>query len=1227
MTINATPIRGTGPFNYNWEGPNDFHTNSLSPTLVNLNSSSSGTYAVTITDFNNCTSENSIEIDVKPGLSQPNITTNGTVCEGEAIIFSTEVLIGNRVSYEWTGPNSKSTTNGDFPNAPSIVINSASLEDSGNYNLKVTVDGCSAQANSVEIVVYEKAKATPTNNGGICGANLELFANPAFSNNDNYLYQWAGPNGFLSNDKNPIIENPDFRNEGSYSLIITNENGCTSNMATTEVSLISANLNQPFIYGENMLCQGEHLVLSTVQVSGPNVVYEWIGPNNTSTTNGDYLNSPILKIDNVTTLNNGDYQVQVIVGECQTVMSAAFPVEVSATPSIQLSNSGTACVKPFEDIQLFAIPSNSNSNLSYKWVGPNGFLSTNQNPILPNVRNNYSGTYTLTATNSNGCEQTLSIVLDISISEIPVLSLSTNEICEGENLFLQATDYQKEEAKYYWSIGSDSTETYITTTPSLYLEKLTASQAGFVEVVVDIAGCTSQASKAEQLIIYPLPKQPDLDVTEAICEGTSLRLSTNAIADNYQWTGPNGFVATIQQPKIIENVSSQNAGIYVLRVSNNGCESAPNSAEVRVLEKPAQPILVTKEALCFGEDIQLSVSNSITGNTYQWIPPSLSIGQFPDKMTDTVLWTDKGKTIIRKSAFPEYYESGAWSVRSIDTNGCISDISPPSRITINPVPEAPVLFNSPPVCEGTNFQLKASNLPNSNNIHYKWTGPNGFSSNSPTPLIESLSFANSGNYTLSIRVEGCSSLPSSPMFLQVKASPDKPEISANGTIASPLCEGQTLQLQTSPQQGATYHWVGPNGFSSNLPNVFIPNVSLNQAGSYMLSMQVEDCFSPSAIIEVDIQATPDLPIASNSSPVCINDNLVLSVSRPVETITYEWFKTIGNEFIGTGASLVLENVDIRDAGSYYVLASEGACATTIEEGTSEMVEAFTDVIVEHPAKEVAYIEENILYTCEAAINLFAKEPQLANGFWSVLDNTNSIAIISPNNAATPIENLQVGQNIFVWSIESGVCGITSTDTLLVERGTSPIANNDTFSIGINDVLSLQLLANDEHWTSDANIYLLSDLILGRAIRNQGNIDFANSLDTLSQFTYIPSENAVGTEIFTYKICNKECPDLCSEATVVIRIGEDVECFASHLVTPNNDGFNDSFIVPCLVNYEGSSFTVFNRWGDEVYHSDNYQNDWYGTYQNAPLPTGTYYYTLNINDGLKTALNGYLFIQR
>lgn len=74
------------------------------------------------------------------------------------------------------------------------------------------------------------------------------------------------------------------------------------------------------------------------------------------------------------------------------------------------------------------------------------------------------------------------------------------------------------------------------------------------------------------------------------------------------------------------------------------------------------------------------------------------------------------------------------------------------------------------------------------------------------------------------------------------------------------------------------------------------------------------------------------------------------------------------------------------------------------------------------------------------------------------------------------------------------------------------------------------------------------------------------------------------------------------------IYEDAGLFIPNAVSPNGDGKNDRFLIVGLDRYPGSSLTVFNRWGNEVYHTDNYANDWSG----SALSDGTYFYILLLN---------------
>lgn len=130
-------------------------------------------------------------------------------------------------------------------------------------------------------------------------------------------------------------------------------------------------------------------------------------------------------------------------------------------------------------------------------------------------------------------------------------------------------------------------------------------------------------------------------------------------------------------------------------------------------------------------------------------------------------------------------------------------------------------------------------------------------------------------------------------------------------------------------------------------------------------------------------------------------------------------------------------------------------------------------------------------------------------------------------------------------------------------------------------------------------------------------------------TYIPNPNFSGQDEFTYTVCSETCPDNCSEATVTVTVegGENELMTIPSVITPNGDGLNDNFVVLGLEQYPGSTLAIYNRWGDEVYSSENYINDWEGTHLEEELPIGTYFYVLKVNDGQNTIMTGYVFLQR
>jgi gliding motility-associated-like protein len=88
-----------------------------------------------------------------------------------------------------------------------------------------------------------------------------------------------------------------------------------------------------------------------------------------------------------------------------------------------------------------------------------------------------------------------------------------------------------------------------------------------------------------------------------------------------------------------------------------------------------------------------------------------------------------------------------------------------------------------------------------------------------------------------------------------------------------------------------------------------------------------------------------------------------------------------------------------------------------------------------------------------------------------------------------------------------------------------------------------------------------------------------------------------------------------------------------IITPNRDGFNDKWVI---VRPSGTKIKVqvYNRWGQMVYKSDDYRNDWdgkgTGSFLGQDLPHGSYFFLVDIEypvTGQKEVRRGALMLKR
>lgn len=105
----------------------------------------------------------------------------------------------------------------------------------------------------------------------------------------------------------------------------------------------------------------------------------------------------------------------------------------------------------------------------------------------------------------------------------------------------------------------------------------------------------------------------------------------------------------------------------------------------------------------------------------------------------------------------------------------------------------------------------------------------------------------------------------------------------------PYCIGDVIHLTGNAQLGASYHWTGPNGFSSNLQNPTIANCNLSHTGTYTCTITVGNQTS-NATTEVRVYARPTASFTATS--VCLGNSTQFTststTNPPGENMTYSW---------------------------------------------------------------------------------------------------------------------------------------------------------------------------------------------------------------------------------------------------------------------------------------------------------------------------------------------------
>jgi len=507
----------------------------------------------------------SIAIELTPTPSTCNGATNGSV----SVVVRDAV---DPITYSWTGPNG-------FTSGADSLVNVLA----GEYCLTATdAVGCSntlctivdSLSTNLNVVLESTPLSCSTSNDGTVTAVVS-------GGSPSYSYSWTGPNGYSSNDANPIgLEG------GEYCVTVSDAIGCFVSQCTDVQALPSSVVVNLTASPSNCPNSNDGSVVSAVSGGTAPYTYEWSGPDGFAAS-----------ADNISNLSAGEYCLTAT-DAIGCLNTACTSIEVSpSTITIDLTATPLNCPNS-NDGAINAVVENGNVPYTYLWTGPNGFTSSNDN-----LTGLTSGEYCLTATDALGCFNTSCVDVDVAPTSV-IIELTAQPLnCPNSgNGSVTAV-----------VTGGTSPYSFAWTGPEGFTsanDNLIGLNAGeYCLTATDFLGCfntscvdveVAPTSVTIELTAQPLncPNSANGSVTAVVTGGTS--------PYSFAWTGPEGFTSTN------DNLSGLNSGEYCLTATDDvGCVNTA-CANVTVLPSAIEITLTPTPASCAAAS-NGSVTSAVTG--------------------------------------------------------------------------------------------------------------------------------------------------------------------------------------------------------------------------------------------------------------------------------------------------------------------------------------------------------------------------------------------------------------------------------------------------------------------------------------------------------------------------------------------------------------------------------------------------------------------------------------
>ena len=366
-------------------------------------------------------------------------------------------------------------------------------------------------------------------------------------------------------------------------------------------------------------------------------------------------------------------------------------------------------------------------------------------------------------------------------------------------------------------------------------------------------------------------------------------------------------------------------------------------------------------------------------------------------------------------------------------------------------------------------------------------------------------------------------------------------------VDTTVCNGQYQFIGTTSYAGGVWTYTGP-GTATFSPNNAVENpmVTVDSNGIYTFTFTDNQCLMDTFF---NVTFAPD-PTVQLDTIVCDNEYQVIGTTSfnggvwtytGPGTATFSPSNTVENPSVG-----------VTPQGNYIFTFTDNQC---------NQVNSFQVDFVPVPTIP----QEDTVCTGEYQI------------FGTTSYNGGSWTYSGPGTATfTPSNTIE---NPFVTVDKNGLYTFTFTDTQCAKDTSVDIYFADSIFINLGNVefcIGDEAILDVTSWVPEAS-YAWST----------GN-NYSTQLVTDSGTYYVVVSG----------LCNSSS-DSSLVTTIICNI------IAPNVITPNGDGSNDYLVFDGLEHYPESSLLIFNRWGNKIYESNDYQNNW----GPKDISDGTYFYIL------------------